>query len=326
MRLLRRRGGIVGDVRTYPASAGGETMTTTDDFECGSSEGAGGLAGDPGRRPSATRKRSTGKNAQLARTIESEIIPRLMLMHRAGTITLDSTAELVEGGEHPTDSDVRELAIRSYTDSVDEVWRFVRSVQQRGIAADSIDLELLAPAARLLGDFWTQDECDFTQVTVGLSRLRQVLHRLEPEFAARGALDRAESTDPRRRILLAPAPGEQHTFGLMIVGEFLRREGWIVREPMVSSLPELVSYVRNEPFGIVALSAACDARLDDLTTVIATLRRSSMSQPLGVLVGGPLFTGNADRVARVGADGTAADAREAPLQAQKLLRLIQAKV
>jgi methanogenic corrinoid protein MtbC1 len=300
-------------------------MTTIDDFDCGSSEGAGGLAGDPGRRPSATRERSNGKNAQLARTIESEIIPRLMLMHRAGTITLDGGTEQIDGAR-PTDSDVRELAIRSYTNSVDEVWHFVRSVQQRGIAADAIDLELLAPAARLLGDFWTQDECDFTQVTVGLSRLRQVLHRLEPEFAARAALDRAENADPRRRILLAPAPGEQHTFGLMIVGEFLRREGWVVREPMVSSLSELVSYVRNEPFGIVALSAACDSRLDDLTTVIATLRRASVTQPLGVMVGGPLFSGHADRVARVGADGTAVDAREAPLQAQKLLRLITAKV
>lgn len=300
----------------------GEAMNT-DDFGCGSSELAGGRAGDPRRRPSATRRLKRQSNeSKLARTIESEIIPRLMLMHRAGTITLDEVLDGAEGGAHPNDAEVRELALRSYSEGIEDVWRFVRSVQSRGVAAESIDLELLAPAARLLGEMWTQDECDFTQVTVGLSRMRQILHRLTPELMARGPAELGERADPRKRILLASTPGEQHTFGLMIVGEFLRREGWAVREPVGATLADLVAHLRAEPFSIVALSAACESHLDELTTVIGSLRRASVCQPLGILVGGPVFVRHPERVARVGADGTAADGRETPAQAQRLLQLL----
>jgi MerR family transcriptional regulator, light-induced transcriptional regulator len=295
-----------------------------DDFECGSSESVGGLAGDTGRGTSAPRRvGKSPQNPKLARTIESEIIPRLMLMHRAGTITLDSTLDCAPGA-HPTDSEVRELAVRSYTQTPEEVWQYVRGVQARGVQVEAIDLELLAPAARLLGEMWTEDEADFTQVTVGLSRMRQVLHRLSPEFTSR-CPETAETPDRRKRVLVAPTPGEQHTFGLMIVSEFLRRDGWVVREPLNATLGDLVTLVRSENFSVVALSAACESHLEELAQVIGALRRASTSQPLGVLVGGPAFAGFPDRVARVGADGTAADGREVPAQAHRLMELVAAR-
>jgi MerR family transcriptional regulator, light-induced transcriptional regulator len=159
---------------------------------------------------------------------------------------------------------------------------------------------------------------------VGLSRMRQVLHRLSPEFMAR-CTETSEAPDHRKRVLVAPTPGEQHTFGLMIVGEFLRRDGWVVREPINASLADLVTLVRNEPFSVVALSAACEGHLEELAQVIGALRRASPAHPLGVLVGGPAFAGYPDRVARVGADGTAADGREVPAQAHRLLDLVSAR-
>ena len=43
-------------------------------------------------------------------------------------------------------------------------------------------LRLLAPAARRLGELWEGDLCTFTDVTIGLSHLQQVLRELSPVF------------------------------------------------------------------------------------------------------------------------------------------------
>ena len=48
-------------------------------------------------------------------------------------------------------------------------------------------VDLLAPAARLLGEYWEDDRCDFVDVTMGLWRLQEVVH----EIAARAPADRA---------------------------------------------------------------------------------------------------------------------------------------
>ena len=43
--------------------------------------------------------------------------------------------------------------------------------------------------------------------------------------------------------MLVPAPGEQHTFGLRVVEEFLLRDGWEVRSNLRASEDEVVQLV-----------------------------------------------------------------------------------
>ena len=57
-------------------------------------------------------------------------------------------------------------------------------------------------------------------------------------------------------------------------------------------------------------------------TGIRALRRASRNRAIGVLVGGPLFIDHPELVARVGADATAIDGGQAPIQAQNLLALL----
>lgn len=99
--------------------------------------------------------------------------------------------------------------------------QFISVLMSRGVPPEALYLELLAPTARLLGEMRKADMCDFTDVTVGLSRLQQLLHAISPQFEN-------EVTDRfcDRRILLMPVPCEQHTFGIMPIEEFFRREGW----------------------------------------------------------------------------------------------------
>lgn len=274
----------------------------------------GGLseAGAAGRNP-----RPDLRPVRLAHAIEREIIPRLVLARRAQprSALLAPVAE-----PHPTLAEVEEVAKLLLAEDAALALPLVRQVMARGTSMKALYLELLAPAARRLGEWWRADLCDFTDVTVGVCRLQQMLRELGPAFYAEG-----EQREHGRRALLVPVPGEQHTFGLGMVAEFFRRKGWDVRSESLSSSRELVGIVHAEPFALVGLSVSSDNHLDGLAADIHAIRRKSCNRTIGVMVGGPILNERPELVARMGADATAVDACQAVVQAQNLLALLPSR-
>jgi MerR family transcriptional regulator, light-induced transcriptional regulator len=250
------------------------------------------------------------RSSTLASTIESEVIPRLMLSHSLG-----SAKQLMRGTGQmkPTAHDITELA-RLVLEHDSKVARsFIETLTDRGVSVESIFTDLLAPSARMLGDLWREDLCDFTDVTVGLSRLQHLLHEFSPAFE-----EELGEEFSGRRILLVPCPGEQHTFGIMIVEEFFRRAGWECCTSMPTSIASLVKLVRRERFDVVGVSASAEATLAALPEIIGKIRNASLNPGTVVLVGGPAFLEHPEHAARVGADGTAEDGRQAVLQLRSL--------
>lgn len=252
--------------------------------------------------------------AQLVRTIEAEVVPRLVLARRAAAVAaVDKAADAAA----PTTQDVATLAQHLVTDDEAGAHAVVEAVIARGASTEAIYLELLSGAARLLGRWWEEDRASFADVTIGLCRLHALLHELSAGFMAEGG-----HVEHGRRALLVPVPGEQHTFGLLMVAEFFRRAGWVVSCAPSASTIELTRQVRSEWFAIAGFSASSQTKLDDLAHCIRSVRRASRNQALGVLVGGPIFIDHPELVARVGADATAVDGRQAALQAHNLLALL----
>lgn len=268
--------------------------------------GTGPAAARPAADPQEVRR------ARLVRMIEAEIIPRLVLARRASADPGEGHASATLGSEQ-----VAEFARLVLTHDAVVALSLVDGLRARGVPVERLYLELLAPAARRLGELWTEDLCDFTEVTVGLGRLQQVMHELSPAFR-----NECAQRDHGRCILLTPVPGEQHTFGLWMVAEFFRRAGWNVWSGPFGSASEMAALVRREWFAVVGFSAACPSRIDALAAAIRTIRRSSRNRAVGVMVGGPLVLAQPDLVPLVGADATAVDARQAILQAQDLLALL----
>jgi methanogenic corrinoid protein MtbC1 len=120
-------------------------------------------------------------------------------------------------------------------------------------------------------------------------------------------------------LLLVPEPGEQHTFGLIMVAEFFRRAGWDVWDQPLNSRAELLDVVRREHFSVVGLSIGSVERLDTLAETIRLLRRQSRNSQLRVLVGGAPFIEVPARVREVGADSTATDGAQAIAIAEDLV-------
>ena len=270
--------------------------------------------GDPHpAAPVTPRDGPEQRRPPLLRTIEVEIVPRLLLASRAAESGSGAGAEgsLLDA---ETVADFVELILAN--DMV-VASAYFEAIRARGVSLEVLYLHLLTPAARRLGELWSADLCDFTDVTVALGRLQQVLRELSPAFR-----NEVEPRQHGRRALLMPAPGEQHTFGLFMVAEFFRRAGWDVWGGPPASSNDLTGMVRAEWFDVVGLSVGCESRLDLLAAGIRAIRRASRNRAIGVMVGGPLFVEHPDLVAFVGADATAVDARRAALQAESIVSLL----
>lgn len=252
------------------------------------------------------------KAAHLARIIEAEIIPRLMLAHRAeaGCLPLapvDAPA--------PSAEEIAEFAALVLSSPVAATAAYVDTKRQEGMSLDAVYLDLLSPTARHLGYLWEQDLCDFNDVTLGLWRLQQLLHELSHTFR-----DDVAPVTAYRKTLLVPAPGEQHTFGLFMVSEFFRRAGWQVWGELPTSMEQLLSTVRNESFDMVGFSAGCELQIEPLKKAITSVREESRNREVIIMVGGPIFGLHPEYVDAVGADATASDGREAVTRASTLTK------
>lgn len=274
--------------------------------------------GSPPDRASQTSfKTATGaiqadaRMGRLARAIDAEVIPRLVLAHRAA------------GRDRAPGSSLTGVAATLLpilvSEGVDATLAHLQRLREDGLAIESIYLDILAPIARRFGELWESDRCDFGLVTVGVMRLQQVMRRLAPEFQGE-----MPAGLPGHRIVLAAMPGEQHTFGISMLAEFFRRDGWDVHDEPLESVAALIDLVREHWIGVVGLSLSSESGLDPLARAIRGIRRHSRNRGVGILVGGATFAGSPERIARVGADASALDPRQAVKQAHDLLALLAA--
>ncbi len=248
--------------------------------------------------------------ALLSRAIEDQIIPRLMLAHPNAGDCLPATPST---SAQVSLEDVHAFAKLVLEPDENVAHACIEAMRTSGISVETIYTDLLAPVARYLGELWEDDLCDFTQVTVGLGRLQQVLRELSPAFG------QSNTNTSGNRVLLLPGPGEQHTFGLVMVAEFFRRAGWDVGGGPWEAGADPVVMVKREWFDVVGFSLGNVAQLDDLAACIKNVRAAALNKSICVIVGGPLFLANPEYVAYVNADAASTNGAQAPELAARLV-------
>jgi methanogenic corrinoid protein MtbC1 len=250
------------------------------------------------------------RQARLAQVVAERIIPQLVRLHTEvlpEALSIDAVVEALA----PSISDISGLAHIVLGDDLEAAARYVLALRDRGLAMETLFLELLEPAARHLGHLWDNDECDFIDVTLGVARLQKLLamfngSHLLPEL------------DSRRTVLMAVTPGDQHYFGASMVQRFLEGAGWDVEPAFERSAAEIAHAVSTQWYAVAGLTVGSERSLPALQETIRMIRRESRNQMIAVMVGGPLFTANPDLAREIGADGTAINAPTAVLMAQKL--------
>lgn len=245
--------------------------------------------------------------------VEMRVVPWIVLAHRPAS--LSRRPEAASGV--PTAEDVAALAEAARRNDLAATVALMDRLCAAGAALDRLYLDLISPAAALLGRMWHDDTASVAEVTIGLACLQRLVHAFGPAFHQDDL-----RPDPRRRILLAPLPGEQHSFALVLLAEFLRRAGWDADNGRVLSCAELCDVLRREWFALAGISVSCTTRLDTIAATIHALRQASRNRALGIMVGGPLFVEHPELVAQVGADAMAVDGRHAVVQADGLIGLM----
>ncbi|SDB63507.1 cobalamin B12-binding domain-containing protein [Belnapia rosea] len=263
------------------------------------------LAALPRQRRRAPPGAAEQMRSLLARTVTSKVVPRLQ--HSLA----DDQPEVEPGPE-----DVAALVALAMTSDLPTTMTFIQAIRARGVALEDLYLQLLAPAARRIGELWEEDLCTFVDVTEALGRLQRLLQELSPAY-----IPPAGQYDPRRRAALVAAPGEQHSFGLALVTEFFLQAGWEVWAQPVADEAELLAQLQGHWFAVLGLSVARNEAVTALPGLIAAARRASRNPAMAVMVGGRVFLDNPALAQEIGADATASDGRQAALQAETLLAL-----
>ncbi len=270
-------------------------------------------------RRAASRPREAASPDALARVIEADIIPRLLLAHADHSVLPVDDAGLSSALSVPPSATIPpgfadQFAAASITEEAAPLLGRVEALIATGVTVETIYLHLLAPAARRLGLWWDEDACDFVDVTMGLWRLQEIVHALSALIPGAAAIEGAE-----RRGLFAPAPGEQHGLGALMVEEFFRRAGWQTWSAPALDEAELIALAAGRAFDLIGLTVSVERHVAPLAKAIATLRRSSRNPGVIVMVGGRVFTERPELAVEVGADGTASDGLLAVNVAETLL-------
>lgn len=241
--------------------------------------------------------------------IEGEIIPRLLMAYNSGDADEDvRRPSIIDGAE------IRRFATLPLRLEAAGLLEQVDRLIGKGASVEAICVDLLAPAARCLGEMWDRDECDFIDVTMGLWRLQEVMR----EISARSPAGQPPSREPRS-ALFCPMPGDNHYFGALMIEEVFARAGWQSEVMMKAERLELLDRLSRTPFDVVGLTLTRDCPSAALGNLIKAIRSVSANPHIAVIVGGRVVNLTPAIVEEAGADGTGSDALGALELAERLV-------
>ena len=259
--------------------------------------------------PGGLTANAQGGLSWLINTLEKEVLPRLLQAHAHSEAGPDKRPTITDNDVPHTV--VQQLVQMALTNDTADMLAYVQAIHAQGVALETVYLHVLTPVARTLGEMWERDECTFTDVTVGLWRIKQVMHELSPTFQSV-----AQEQSHGREVMLVPTPGSAHNLGLFMVSEFFRRSGWRVSGELLSQPSDMLHAVQKDWIDLVGLSVGISDHLAPLADLIKALRGASRNPALQVMVGGPLMLAHPEYVSLLGADFMAVDAPTAVNQAE----------
>ena len=215
-----------------------------------------------------------------------------------------------------TPQDVEEFSLLSTRSDARELLDFVDKCLANGTSVDSIYVDLLAPTARRLGEYWESDERDFVDVTMGLWRIQEILRELTlrippPAIAGFG----------QRSALFSTMPGEQHSFGTLMIAECFYRAGWDADIMIEPSQSELIGKFAGRHYDLIGLTVSLDCPKATLSGLVSAIRSVSSNPATRIMMGGRVINDDPGLIEECGADATAADAPSAVILADLLVPL-----
>jgi len=184
------------------------------------------------------------------------------------------------------------------------------SVQNREQVKDFY-LQVIQPAMYEIGVGWEKGEVSVAQEHLASAIISRVMSAL---YQAHVLVEEPKWS----RAVVTSAPNEFHEVGGYMVADFLEMEGWDVyylgANTPVEDLRDIL--LDKRPF-LLAVSVTMPFNLSGVKTIIETVQAEPELKGVKIMAGGMAFNGEPDLWKRIGADGWAANARDAVELAQK---------
>ncbi len=256
----------------------------------------------------------------LFNTIRDAVIPELALTH-----CFDVAEQLpIRSKLIPpiTARDIGHLQRLVLSASPSGPLQFLRKQRSRGVPTEVLALELIGGTAQSLGQCWAKDTLGFEDVTLGCGKLLDLLAHLD--FLSRFdvgqmLVSNVNNRTVRPNVLLADAPGGQHTLGLRIVDFLLRRRGFGARVLSPPNEAQLALQLSGHWFDAVGFSVSHETQLDSVRQQIELAKRVSMNTNSIVFLGGSLIVRCPELCLDCGADLIS---HSAPAMAGQLTQLL----
>jgi methanogenic corrinoid protein MtbC1 len=229
---------------------------------------------------------------------------------------LDERHRNHDADQLPDSARIDALCDALLSDRHDAAMDLVLAAQAEGMSADMLHLGYLAVAARELGLRWERDEIGFADVIIGAGRIYGILRHLREVFISARIL-----RDDANLAAFVSVPGENHTLGVTMAADYMRRRGWQIDLKAGLTHEDLIADLGSRRYPVIGISAGSSAMIFPLARLILALRVSNPEA--WIMVSGGIVDQEPDLANLVDADAIATDAPSADAQIESHMALLE---
>lgn len=172
----------------------------------------------------------------------------------------------------------------------------------------SIVKTILEPILKEIGNRWSKEHLSLAQGYVAGKVAEEILLRLKDEESLSTAV-----TTLKGPVILGNIEDDYHSLGRKMVSIFLEAAGWkVIDLGNDVTAKSFVDEATASGARIIGVSAMMYTTAANITKVRAELDKRGLSNYIQLAVGGAVFKMRPELAQKVGGDGTAGDAFEAP--------------
>lgn len=181
-----------------------------------------------------------------------------------------------------------------------------------GTSIQDIYLKIFQLVQYEIGRLWQLNQISIAQEHYATSVTQLAMSQLYPKIFT--------SFKKGKKALTTCIGDELHELGIRMVADLLELNGWDTIH-LGSNTPasEILKIIEEKEINLLAISATLPNQLEESRSLVNAVRENNKFTNLKIMVGGRLFLQSSDLWQKIGADGFAADAREAVKVADSLL-------
>lgn len=173
---------------------------------------------------------------------------------------------------------------------------------EQNLSKREMYLEVIAGAARRMGELWDDDRASFFYIQCAMRRIERMIHESMP-------LEPTSVSDFRRNAIFITLPNESHTIGVSIAASIHRSRGWNIKVLRHLELEHLVGAIEASESSILGISIGSSKSMHALYSLVGLLK--SHRSDIRILVSGSLVAMTSKPFQQLGVDAFTSDFSDA---------------